>query len=80
VRGQLGQEAVHDAEERLRGFLGVRHLDGHGARVQQGFQEKLPCDPGGDAHLSGLQHDIFLSPVDLILLLCLVGGEGNAGP
>ena len=71
------QKAMHDAKDRLRGLLRVRHLHRQRARMRDGPEKKLARHPRGHAQLAGLQHDVVLPSLRFIGALCAIGREGN---
>jgi hypothetical protein len=60
-------------KDTLSRLFGVRHLHRHHAASSNRLQKKSRRDPGADAHLPGLQHDVALPSIDLKLLLHPIG-------
>jgi len=59
---QLIPHSLHNLKDRLRSLTRMRHLESKCSRSADRSQEKPPRNPGRDAHLPGLQHNVLSSP------------------
>ena len=73
--GQVLPQAVHDGEEAFRGLAGVRAEHGKRAGQGDGLEKEARGDPGGDAHLPGLEDDVLRAALGFEEALHRVGFE-----
>ena len=67
------EKAVNDTKDFFSGLLGVRNLEGQGARLGNGLQKETCRSPGGQAYLACLEHDVLPTPQPLKLGLRGIG-------